>query len=66
MVVGQFRDYAVAHIEQFARTSGLLDIDEARRVAQTSLGTKVWYLLNAALWHQRFILDSPIDVPAVA
>jgi asparagine synthase (glutamine-hydrolysing) len=66
LIVGPFRDYAVAHIERFARTSGLLDVDEARRVAQTALGTKVWYLLNAALWHQRFILDDPIDVPAVA
>jgi asparagine synthase (glutamine-hydrolysing) len=66
LIVGPFREYAVRHIERFARDSGLLDVDEARRVARTALGTKVWYLLNAALWHRRFILEDMIDVPAVA
>jgi asparagine synthase (glutamine-hydrolysing) len=66
LIVGAFRDYAVAHIDRFARASGLLDVDEARRVARTALGTKVWYLLNAALWYEHFILEDTIDVPAVA
>jgi asparagine synthase (glutamine-hydrolysing) len=66
LVVAGLRDYAVRHIEQFARESGLLDPVEARRVANTAQGTKVWYLLNAALWWRRFILDEAIEVPAAA
>jgi asparagine synthase (glutamine-hydrolysing) len=66
LIVGPLREYAVREIERFARESELLDPSEARRVATTALGTKVWYLLNAALWWRRFILDEPLDVPAAA
>jgi asparagine synthase (glutamine-hydrolysing) len=65
MLTGGFRAYAAGEVEQFARRSGLLDPAEASRVAATAQGTKLWYLLNLALWWRRFIANEPI-APAVA
>jgi asparagine synthase (glutamine-hydrolysing) len=66
LLQGGFRVYAVAEVEQFARRSGLLDPREAARVAATAQGTKLWYLLNLALWWRRFVADEPIAAPMVA
>jgi asparagine synthase (glutamine-hydrolysing) len=63
---GAFRRYAEEEVVSFAGRSGLLDATEARRVAQTSQGMKLWYLMNLALWWRRFIADEPIVVPAAA
>jgi asparagine synthase (glutamine-hydrolysing) len=63
---GAFRRYAEEEVVSFAGRSGLLDATEATRVAQTSQGMKLWYLLNLALWWRRFIADEPIVVPAAA
>jgi asparagine synthase (glutamine-hydrolysing) len=66
LLTGGFRSYAARQIEEFAARSGLLDVAEARRVAETALGTKLWYLLNLALWWRRFILEEAIAAPVAA
>jgi len=65
MLKGDLRAYAAAEITRFAERSGLLDPREASRVAATAQGSKLWYLLNLALWWRRFIANEPI-APAVA
>ena len=65
MLKGDLRAYAAAEITRFAERSGLLDPREASRVAATAQGSKLWYLLNLALWWRRFITNEPI-APAVA
>ncbi len=66
LLVGGFRVYAARALDGFARRSGLLDVQAAARVAAHAQGMKLWYVLNLALWWQRFIADEPIEVPAAA
>jgi asparagine synthase (glutamine-hydrolysing) len=66
MLTGAFRRYAISEVEQFAERSGLLDVAEARRVAEHAQGMKLWYVLNLALWWRRFIAGETIAAPAAA
>jgi asparagine synthase (glutamine-hydrolysing) len=66
LLTGPFRAFAAAEVVSFARRSGLLDPDEAARVAATSQGMKLWYVMNLALWWRRFIACEHIAAPAAA
>ena len=63
---GPLRAFAASEIVSLARRSGLLDLDEAARVAATAQGMKLWFVLNLALWWRRFIADEAIAAPAAA
>ena len=66
LLAGRFRAFAEDEIRTFAARSELFDSAEAARVAARSQGSKLWYILNLALWWRRFIADEPIEAPAAA
>jgi asparagine synthase (glutamine-hydrolysing) len=43
------------HLDDFCRTTDLLDRAEVMRLVDERRGSEVWTLLNLALWHEEFI-----------
>jgi asparagine synthase (glutamine-hydrolysing) len=66
MLPGPLAAMARREVGEFARRTGLLDPVEADRVMTTADGSKVWYLMNLALWWRHFIAREPITVDAIA
>ena len=60
MLPGRLLETARAEVARFARETGLLDAAEADRVMTTADGSKVWYLMNLAMWWRHFIARAPM------
>jgi asparagine synthase (glutamine-hydrolysing) len=60
MLPGRLRASARAEVARFARETELLDAAAADRVMTTGDGSKVWYLMNLAMWWRHFIARQPL------
>jgi asparagine synthase (glutamine-hydrolysing) len=60
MLPGRLLAAARAEVSRFARETGLLDPAIADQVMTTADGSKVWYLMNLAMWWRRFIAREPL------
>jgi asparagine synthase (glutamine-hydrolysing) len=60
MLPGRLLAAARAEVSRFARETGLLDPAIADKVMTTADGSKVWYLMNLAMWWRRFIAREPL------
>ena len=60
MLPGRLLTAARAEVARFARDTGLLDAAAADRVMTTADGSKVWYLMNLAMWWRHFIARQPL------
>jgi asparagine synthase (glutamine-hydrolysing) len=60
MLPGRLRDSARREVARFANETGLLDAAAADRVMTTADGSKVWYLMNLAMWWRHFIARQPL------
>lgn len=54
-VTGRFGRQAASIITDFAKRTGVLNEKGVRSVVEGRRGARLWYLLNLALWHQRWI-----------
>jgi asparagine synthase (glutamine-hydrolysing) len=54
-VKGRFGAFARSTVTAFADRTGTLDRRAVQAVAERAQGTKLWYLLNFAMWHERWI-----------
>ncbi|MDP1571637.1 MAG: asparagine synthase (glutamine-hydrolyzing) [Vicinamibacterales bacterium] len=60
MLPGPLLAMARAEVARFTRDTGLLDPKAADRVMTTADGSKVWYLMNLAMWWRHFIAREPL------
>jgi asparagine synthase (glutamine-hydrolysing) len=60
MLPGRLLATARQEVRRFAAETGLVDADAADRVMTTADGSKVWYLMNLAMWWQHFIARRPL------
>jgi asparagine synthase (glutamine-hydrolysing) len=60
MLPGRLLAAAREEVSRFARETGLLDAAAADRVMTTADGSKVWYLMNLAMWWRHFIARRPL------
>lgn len=60
MLPGALHAMATHEVDRFARDTGLLDPAAAARLMATADGSKVWYLMNLALWWRHFIAREPL------
>jgi asparagine synthase (glutamine-hydrolysing) len=60
MLPGRLLAAARAEVSRFARETGLLDPAIADQVMTTADGSKVWYLMNLAMWWRCFIAREPL------
>ena len=60
MLPGRLQAAARAEVARFARETGLLDAAAADRVMTRADGSKVWYLMNLAMWWRHFIAREPL------
>ena len=60
MLPGRLLTAARAEVARFADDTGLLDAAAADRVMTTADGSKVWYLMNLAMWWRHFIARQPL------
>jgi len=54
-VAGRFGALAAQILTAFADRTGILDRRAVQGVLERGEGSKLWYLLNLALWHERWI-----------
>jgi asparagine synthase (glutamine-hydrolysing) len=66
MLPGRLLTVARREVAYFARQTGLLDPAAADRVMQTADGSKVWYLMNLAMWWRHFIAREPLTLDDAA
>lgn len=62
MLPGRLLAIARKEVARFAGETGLLDAAAADRVMTTADGSKVWYLMNLAMWWRHFIARQPMAV----
>jgi asparagine synthase (glutamine-hydrolysing) len=62
MLPGRLLAAARAEVARFASQTGLLDAARADRVMTTADGSKVWYLMNLAMWWRHFIAREPLEL----
>jgi asparagine synthase (glutamine-hydrolysing) len=60
MLPGRLLATARQEVRRFAAETGLVDADAADRVMTTADGSKVWYLMNLAMWWRHFIARRPL------
>jgi len=60
MLPGRLLETARREVARFANETGLLDAAVADRVMTTADGSKVWYLMNLAMWWRHFIAREPL------
>lgn len=60
MLPGRLLTAARREVARFANETGLLDAAAADRVMTTADGSKVWYLMNLAMWWRHFIAQAPL------
>ena len=60
MLPGRLQAAARAEVARFARETGLLDAAAADRVMTRADGSKVWYLMNLAMWWRHYIARQPL------
>lgn len=60
MLPGRLLQAARREVARFANETGLLDAVAADRVMTTADGSKVWYLMNLAMWWRHFIAREPL------
>jgi asparagine synthase (glutamine-hydrolysing) len=60
MLPGRLLETARREVARFANETGLLDAAAADRVMTTADGSKVWYLMNLAMWWRHFIAREPL------
>lgn len=60
MLPGALLKMARAEVARFTKDTGLLDPIVADRVMTTADGSKVWYLMNLAMWWRHFIAREPL------
>ena len=60
MLPGRLLASARREVARFANESGLLDAAAADQVMTTADGSKVWYLMNLAMWWRHFIAQAPL------
>ena len=60
MLPGRLLTAARREVARFANETGLLDAAAADRVMTTADGSKVWYLMNLAMWWRHFIAREPL------
>lgn len=60
MLPGRLLAAARAEVARFADETGLLDRAVADRTMMTADGSKVWYLMNLAMWWRHFIAREPM------
>ena len=60
MLPGRLLASARQEVARFAKETGLLDPAAADRVMTTADGSKVWYLMNLAMWWRHFIAREPL------
>jgi asparagine synthase (glutamine-hydrolysing) len=60
MLPGRLLAAAREEVARFARETGLVDAAAADRVMTTADGSKVWYLMNLAMWWRHFIARRPL------
>jgi asparagine synthase (glutamine-hydrolysing) len=60
MLPGRLLAAARREVARFASDSGLLDATAADHVMTTADGSKVWYLMNLAMWWRHFIARQPL------
>lgn len=60
MLPGRLLTTARREVARFANETGLLDAAAADRVMTTADGSKVWYLMNLAMWWRHFIAREPL------
>lgn len=66
MLPGRLAAVARAEVARFSNETGLLDPAAADRVMTTADGSKVWYLMNLAMWWRHHIAREPLLVSSVA
>ncbi len=60
MLPGRLLAAARREVARFANETGLLDAAAADRVMTTADGSKVWYLMNLAMWWRHYIAREPL------
>ena len=60
MLPGRLSAIARREVARFAHEAGLIDGPAADRVMTTADGSKVWYLMNLAMWWRHFIAREPL------
>jgi len=60
---GRLATLAQVQLDRFCDETDLLDRVEVNRLIQSGQGSKIWYLLNLAMWWREYITR---DVPAAA
>ena len=60
MLPGRLLAVARREVARFADDTGLLDAAAADRVMTRADGSKVWYLMNLAMWWRHFIAREPL------
>ena len=60
---GRLATLAQVQLDRFCDETDLLDRGEVNRLIQSGQGSKIWYLLNLAMWWREYITR---DVPAAA
>ena len=60
MLPGRLLETARREVARFANETGLLDAAAADRVMTTADGSKVWYLMNLAMWWRHHIAREPL------
>lgn len=62
MLPGRLLALARTEVARFASETGLVDAVAADRVMTTADGSKVWYLMNLAMWWRHFIARQPLAI----
>ena len=52
---GHRGNYSRTELEEFCAQTDFLDRDEVMRYVERRDGTRVWYLLNLALWWKEYV-----------
>lgn len=53
--VGKLGDFTRRELKHFCDTTDILDYSKVREMMDLKLGSKLWFLLNLALWHRQTI-----------
>jgi asparagine synthase (glutamine-hydrolysing) len=62
MLPGRLHAVARREVARFANDTGFLDAAAADRVMTRADGSKVWYLMNLAMWWRHFIAREPLEL----
>jgi asparagine synthase (glutamine-hydrolysing) len=60
-VLDTLGDYSASVLLRFAHDTDLVDTSAVKEVLMSGNGSRIWYLLNFALWHDHFISGAATD-----